>query len=140
MYVCPIARVRDDIHWTGHLKIFFMDLTFDFETYWNRIGGDINFANRKAATEIEWAKHPDKHKPIILWLVEHGTYPQRNPFFFIQDFKIKCPKGQPTNYRGKTAPKEPIFSAMYNGKWGMYTQADIDTYHMEVYIDPNGQK
>ena len=66
-----------------------MDLTFDFETYWTKIGGDIHFANRKAATEREWNKHPDKHQAIILWLVEHGTYPQRNPYFFIQDFKLR---------------------------------------------------
>ena len=66
-----------------------MDITFDFETYWTKIGGDINFANRKAAAEREWAKHPDKHRPIILWLVKHGAYPQRNPFFFIQDFKLR---------------------------------------------------
>ena len=89
VYVCPIARVRDDMHGTGHLKICFMDITFDFETYWSKIGGDIRFANRKAATEREWAKYPDKHQPIILWLIEHGSYPQRNPFFFIQDFRLR---------------------------------------------------
>lgn len=111
-----------------------MDLTFDFETYWEKIGGDIHFANRKAATEREWARHPDKHRPIILWLVEHGTYPQRNPFFFIQDFKIKQSQGQPTNYRGKKAPQEPIFSAKYNGAWGMYTEEDIKAYQMERYV------
>ena len=66
-----------------------MDITFDFETYWEKMGGDINFANRKAATQIEWAKHPDKHRSIILWLIQHGTYPQRNPFFFIQDWKVR---------------------------------------------------
>ena len=37
-----------------------MDITIDFETYWEKIGGDIHFANRKAATEREWARHPDK--------------------------------------------------------------------------------
>ena len=110
-----------------------MDLTFDFETYWTKIGGDINFANRKAATEIEWAKHPDKHRPIILWLVEHGKYPQRNPFFFLQDFKVRQPKGHPTNYRGRAIPAGlQVFSAAYNGVYGMYTQEDIDTYHLDL--------
>ena len=115
-----------------------MDLTIDFETYWNKIGGDINFANRKAATEREWARHPDKHRPIILWLVEHGTYPQRNPFFFIQDFTVPKKKvefrSEPTNYKGKPLPSDKqVLSAKYKGEWGMYTQEDVDYFKMEVY-------
>ena len=113
-----------------------MDITFDFETYWTKIGGDIHFANRKAATAIEWAKHPDKHRPIILWLVEHGKYPRRNPFFFIQDFKIRQPTGRPHNYRGELIPHGlTVLSAKYNGAWGMYTQADITKFHMELPKD-----
>ena len=120
VYVCPIARVRDDIHGTEHFKTF-MDLTFDFETYWEKIGGDTYFANRKAATEIEWAKHPDKHRPIILWLVEHGTYPQRNPFFFIQDFKLR-----------------PVKTMSFNDYYIKYgTTEDTDGWHK---VNPTGQK
>ena len=112
------------------------DLKLDFESYWIGItGGDDQFADRKQAAENEWNNHPEKHLPIMRWIQKHGAYHGRNPFFFIQDFKIRhtIPKGQPTNYRGKAAPHESIFSAKYNGEWGMYTQADIDAYHMEVY-------
>ena len=124
VYVCPLTRVRtegDDIHGTGHLKILFMDITFDFETYWKKIGGDIHFANRKAATEREWARHPDKHRSIILWLVEHGTYPQRNPFFFIQDFKLR-----------------PVKTMSFNDYYIKYgTTEDTDGWHK---VNPTGQK
>ena len=37
----------------------------------------------------------------------------------------------PTNYNNRKLPDVPVFSAKYNGKWGMYTQADIDKYHLE---------
>ena len=124
VYVRPLTRVRtegDDIHGTGHLKILFMDITFDFETYWKKIGGDIHFANRKAATEREWARHPDKHRSIILWLVEHGTYPQRNPFFFIQDFKLR-----------------PVKTMSFNDYYIKYgTTEDTDGWHK---VNPTGQQ
>jgi len=98
-----------------------MDITFDFETYWEKIGGDIHFANRKAATEREWARHPDKHRSIILWLVEHGTYPQRNPFFFIQDFKLR-----------------PVKTMSFNDYYIKYgTTEDTDGWHK---VNPTGQK
>ena len=56
-----------------------------------------------------------------------------DPIRAIKENSWQAKGKQPTNYRGRSAPKEPIFSAQYNGEWGMYTQADIDTYHMEVY-------
>ena len=98
-----------------------MDLTFDFETYWEKIGGDIHFANRKAAAETEWAKHPDKHQAIILWLEQHGTYPQRNPYFFIQDFKIR--------------PVRTMSYADYYAKYG--TTEERDGWKM---VNPTGNK
>ena len=110
-----------------------MDITFDFETYWTKIGGDIHFANRKAATELEWNKHPDKHRSIILWLVEHGTYPQRNPFFFIQDFKIKRPKGQPVFLRGDEGGD--IVQVRYNGAYKLCSRDTMNLFHLEWVRD-----
>ena len=111
-----------------------MDITFDFETYWTKIGGDIHFADRKAATELEWNKHPDKHKPIILWLVEHGKYPQRNPFFFIQDFKIKRPKGQPEwKTGGETG--EDLVQVKYNGLFKICTRQTMEDFKLEYVRD-----
>ena len=61
----------------------------DFELYWQLIGGDVNFSDRKAATATLWAQHPDKHEGIISWLQRRGRYPRRNPYFFILDWQTK---------------------------------------------------
>lgn len=37
----------------------------------------------------------------------------------------------PTDYNGRGLPGVPVFSAKYKGKWGMYTQEDIDKYGLE---------
>ena len=103
----------------------------DFETYWKLIDGDAQFANRKEAASIVWQQHPEKHESIIRWLQKHGAYKGRNPYFFILDWQVKHIDGTPTNYNGGKLPSVPVFSAKYNGKWGMYTQADIDKYGLE---------
>lgn len=103
----------------------------DFETYWQLIEGDAKFADRKTATEELWNAHPEKHQGIIQWLRKRGAYKKRNPYFFILDWEVKEAKSGPTNYNGRALPKVPVFSAKYNGQWGMYTQADIDKYGLE---------
>ena len=105
----------------------------DFNDYWRAMNPLPKYDNRKMAARDAWNDHPEKHQAIMAWLKKHGDYPERNPYFFILDFTTPRPIGQPTNYRGKNAPKDPIFSAKYNGEWGMYTQADIDDYKMEKY-------
>lgn len=66
-----------------------MDLKIDFPTYWDLMRPDAIFSNRRAAAEEEWSRHPEKQAAIIRWLRQHGPYPGRNPFFFIQDFQVK---------------------------------------------------
>ena len=103
----------------------------DFETYWTTINPDNDLPDRYDASREVWEQHPEKHGPIMKWLARHGAYKGRNPYFFILDFKVRQTSGVPTDYNGKTLPKAPVFSAKYNGKWGMYTQADIDKYGLE---------
>ena len=69
----------------------------DFETYWQLIGGDVNFSDRKTASEKLWEEHPEKHEAIISWLRNHGRYPSRNPYFFILDWQVK--RRQTLTYR-----------------------------------------
>ena len=46
----------------------------DFNTYWTLIGGDTNFADRKAATEKAWSLcSPEKQQAIIAWLQTHDA-------------------------------------------------------------------
>jgi len=62
----------------------------DFEQYWQLIGGDVNFSDRKQAAEKAWNLcAPEKRNAILDWLQKHGRYPGRNPYFFILDFQMR---------------------------------------------------
>ena len=101
-----------------------MDLKTDFETYWALFKPDVQFENRRDATQIEWdACPPDKQQAIIAWLRKHGAYKGRNPYFFIQDFRVMQPKQQVLSY------------AAYYAKYG--TTEEHDGWKME---NPTGQK
>ena len=71
----------------------------DFEIYWTLFKPDESFENRRAATEQEWNRHPEKHEAIIAWLRQHGGYRGRNPYFFILDFQVKQPKQQVLSFK-----------------------------------------
>ena len=101
-----------------------MDLKTDFETYWALFKPDEQFENRMDATRIEWdACAPDKQQAIIAWLRKHGAYRGRNPYFFIQDFRVMQPRQQVLSY------------AAYYAKYG--TTLECDGWKME---NPTGQK
>lgn len=93
----------------------------DFETYWRLIGGDIQFSDRKAASEQVWNQHPEKQAAIIEWLQNHGRYPGRNPYFFIIDFQTKR--------------RQKLTFTEYYAKYG--TTAEQDGWKME---NPTGQQ
>lgn len=76
-----------------------MDLKTDFETYWALFNPDAQFENRRDATQMEWdACPPDKQQAVIAWLRKHGAYKGRNPYFFIQDFRVKAKPPQMLSY------------------------------------------
>ena len=119
-----LRTVRTDMQGTKQLKIFIMDLKTDFETYWALFKPDEHFENRMDATRIEWdACAPDKQQVIIAWLRKHGAYRGRNPYFFIQDFRVRQPKQQVLSY------------AAYYAKYG--TTLERDGWKME---NPTGQE
>ena len=93
----------------------------DFNTYWTLIGGDVNFADRKAAAEKVWNLcSPDKQQAIIHWLQTHGRYPGRNPYFFILDFQTKR--------------KQTLSFQQYYAKYG--TTEERDGWHMIKPLKP----
>ena len=90
-----------------------MDLKTDFETYWALFKPDEQFENRRDATQIEWDACPlEKKQAIIAWLRKHGAYKGRNPYFFIQDFRVRQPKQQVLTY------------AAYYAKYGTTLERD----------------
>ena len=66
-----------------------MDYKMDFENYWAAMRPAAKYDNRKESARQEWNAHPQKHAAIMTWLKRHGAYPDRNPYFFIQDFKAR---------------------------------------------------
>ena len=109
-----------------------MDYKMDFESYWAAIRPDAKYDNRQEAARQEWEAHPEKHAAIMQWLKRHGPYPDRNPYFFIQDFSVREAKAEPTNYNGRSLPDKPTATAFYNGKWGTYTLEDIVKFNLKV--------
>ncbi len=106
----------------------------DFELFWTLMSPDSQFNDRKKAAEVEWNQHPEKHIAIIQWLKKHGQYKNRNPFFFIQDFKVSVgPMRVPTNWNGHPLQDGIQYvTAKYNGIWGTYTLDDARDFNMEV--------
>ena len=64
--------------------------------------------------------------------IRAGKFVNYNPVKAIRDNVPKKTQQEPTNFRGKAIPAGvQVFSAKYNGAWGMYTKADIERFHME---------
>ena len=96
----------------------------DFEQYWTLIGGDVNFSDRKTASEKAWFLcPPEKQQAIIHWLRTHGRYPGRNPYFFILDFQVQKQARQTLSF------------ADYYARFG--TTEEQDGWHM---ANPTGNK
>ena len=64
-------------------------MAIPFDKYWDAIKPAPHFESRKEAARIAWETNPDKQRPIMAWLQQHGAYPDRNPYFFIVDFQLR---------------------------------------------------
>ena len=104
----------------------------DFETFWDLFHPDASFLNRHDACKQEWDKCPqDKRAAILTWLRQHGAYKGRNPYFFIVDFRVQ--PSEPTDWNGRALEKGVQYiTAKFNGKWGTYTQQDVELFGLEV--------
>ena len=88
--------------------------------------------------EEEWNKHdlPQQREiyRTIRDKIRKGKFVNYHPMLAIRENTPKIPKIQPTNYSGRAIPPNmQVFSAKYDGKWGMYTLQDINRFHMEMY-------
>ena len=101
----------------------------DFEIYWQLIGGDVNFLNRKEAARTLWAQHPEKHDSIIAWLRKHGAYRGRNPYFFILDWQSKRQR-QPEFLRGDEGGD--LVQVRYNGAFKICTRQTAQQFNLQI--------
>ena len=108
-----------------------MDLKF--ENYWDAIKPAPQFESRKEAARIAWETNPDKQRPIMAWLHQHGAYPDRNPYFFIVDFRVRNNLGEPEWLKGD----EPgdLVQVKYNGRYKICTRATMELFGLEWVRD-----
>ena len=119
---------------TEKVELFFMEYSFDiflqaFHPTWPMR------ADRKADLREKWEKEytPAKKNYIMQDLFAHEAANTltnlRDPLTYCEKFEVPAPH----NYRGEIIPSGlQVFSAKYNDSWGMYTQKDIDNYHLET--------
>ena len=112
-----------------------MDLKHDFKTYWKKMKPLPKFENRKRAAEDEWNRHPEKQIPIICWLDQHGAYPGRNPYFFIQDFQPRD-QPQPEWLRGDEKDLD-IVQVHIGDAYKLCTRETMDTFNLQYIMDWN---
>ena len=110
-----------------------------FETVWQALVENGSSMRNHDATERFWNTLSPQQQDLahrnIPRKVREGKFVQYDPIRAIKENirQVKVPA--PKNYNGVSNPDKPIFSAKYNGAWGMYTEEDIETYQMERYVD-----
>ena len=94
----------------------------EFNEFWDLYNPEPCYNNRLAATCLEWQKCSQKKRDAILsWLRTNRPPDNRNPYFFVQDFR---------------EPRQQILSfADYYNRYG--TTEDTDGWHKE---NPTGEK
>ena len=92
-------------------------------------------ADRKADLRYKWEHEYSRAKKKFIMddLFAHEAANTltdlRDPFTYCEKFKVPAPY----DYNGHEIPAgTQVFSAAYNGAWGMYTQKDIDDYKLEL--------
>ena len=103
---------------------------------WQKLYDNGASAKQEEGTRRYWLTLSDDERQIAFTTIskrlEEGKFVWYDPIRAIEEnLRRKRPRIEPTNYNGRALPKEPVFSAKYQGKWGMYTQADIAKYGME---------
>ncbi len=94
----------------------------DFDLFWELFSPDEQFNNRRSATWREWQKKSEKSRQAMIeWLQQQHPPKNRNPYFFVQDFRE--PRQQTLSY------------ADYYARYG--TTEERDGWKME---NPTGQK
>ena len=66
---------------------------------------------------------------------QRGESVNPNPYFAIEDNSHNLPQKTlcaPTNYNGRSLPKEPCVIAVYNGEGGVYTLKDAQAFNMLI--------
>ncbi len=108
-----------------------------FDSIWDLVknhGGVAEFYITDAARL--WETYSEPQREHIYRAIQNklaaGKFVHYNPVkAFVENAPKKTFQG-PTNYQGRKLPAVPVFSAKWQGKWGMYTIEDIKKFNMEI--------
>jgi len=110
-------------------------MTTDFILFWRLYAPLRDYSNRYRACERLWNAMDEHAKALILRQLgkenAERSPPERrkNPYFFLIDWQPP----QPTNYNGRALQKGVRYViALWDGKWGTYTEEEARAYGMEV--------
>lgn len=106
-----------------------------FLAFWHLYAPLPEHHNRYLACERLWGTRDERTRRLILRQLEQErqrlgeiVVHKKNPYFFLIDWHPL----PPTNYNGKVLPAEPVATALWNGKWGVFTLTDIELYGLET--------
>lgn len=105
-----------------------------FCEFWETYRPADKYANRRSCTFAQWLKRsPPAQRAMLLHVRNHIVNPERNPFFWVQDFPEPIPK----NYNGSREFDSVILTttlvtAEYKGKYGIYTLNDAKDFNMSI--------
>ena len=104
-----------------------------FEQLWAELYEHGASEKKREGTERYWngltAEQQERVFNSISSKLREGKFVQYDPIRAIKENTPKVAR-EPTNYNGKALPDEPVATAYWNGKWGMYTLRDIREYRM----------
>ena len=108
-------------------------MKYSFNDIWRLLNPQGEFIRRINACGKLWgglALHRRKHiYDTIQALKAQGKYVNPNPLFAIKDNDT----AEPFNWNGRELEKDVAYvTAKFNGKWGTYTQQDVELFDLEV--------
>ena len=92
---------------------------------------------QERAAKVAWQNYTEDQQRSLLEAVRTGYNVKGNFQFTVEDYLREhgaaAIEGEPTDYNGSdSVPDVPMATACYKGKWGLYTQADIEKYNLET--------
>ena len=102
----------------------------EFCEFWAEYRPAEKYANRRSCTFGEWLKRsPPARKAMLAAVKKNSINPERNPYFWVQDY----PEPVPKDWNGsRILPDEPLVRALYKGRGGLYTHRDAEMYGMQI--------
>ena len=108
-----------------------------FEDMWQVLYDNGASAKKEEGTRCFWESlSPDVQEAVFTTIttkLREKKFVWYDPIRAIQENMRRIKQPEPTNYRGRVIPTGlKVFSAKWNGSFGMYTAEDIARFGMEI--------